>query len=171
MQQQPRPRLLGKLRSRLSAFDVKTPAGLPHGQPLPTMCGPLPKAVAGKPPMARNIVDGQIMEFLPGSAARRFLLRCLEKFKGEWHLIAAAHNLLKLHRLEKQRCNRSAQHRFAVFCFSMPLSCSEVPNWVGHNYDFVDSPKQPGTTNHLIPPAHNECLSVMGTSERMLLQY
>lgn len=163
MQQQPRPRRLGKLRSSLSAFDVTSLAGLPHGQPIPTMCGPLPKAVAGKPPMARNTVNGQIKECLSG-AARRFLLRCLEKLNGEWRLIAAAHNLLKLHRPEKQRCNRSAQHRFAVSCFSMPLPCSEGPTWIGHNYDFVDSPKQPGTTNHLMPPAHNECLPVMETS-------
>ena len=38
---------------------------------------------------------GQIKE---GRGLRRFLLRGLEKVDGEWHLIAATHNLLKLFR-------------------------------------------------------------------------
>jgi hypothetical protein len=40
-------------------------------------------------------VNGQIKEV---RGLRRFLLRALEKVDGEWHLIAATHNLLKLFR-------------------------------------------------------------------------
>jgi len=40
-------------------------------------------------------VNGQIKE---ARGLRRFLLRGLEKVDGEWHLIAATHNLLKLFR-------------------------------------------------------------------------
>jgi hypothetical protein len=36
-------------------------------------------------------VNGQIKE---GRGLRRFLLRGLEKVDGEWHMIAATHNLL-----------------------------------------------------------------------------
>ena len=47
-------------------------------------------------------VNGQIKE---GRGLRRFLLRGLEKVNGEWHLIAATHNLLKLfrHRRSQQQ--------------------------------------------------------------------
>lgn len=38
-------------------------------------------------------VNGEIKEC---RVLRRFLLRGLEKLHGEWHLIAATHNLLKL---------------------------------------------------------------------------
>jgi hypothetical protein len=38
-------------------------------------------------------VNGQIKEV---RGLRRFLLRGLEKVKGDWHLIAATQNLLKL---------------------------------------------------------------------------
>ena len=34
---------------------------------------------------------------------RRFLLRGLEKVDGEWHLIAATHNLLKLFRYRRSQ--------------------------------------------------------------------
>jgi hypothetical protein len=43
-------------------------------------------------------VNGQIKE---GRGLRRFLLRGLEKVDGEWHLIAATHNLLKLLRFTR----------------------------------------------------------------------
>jgi hypothetical protein len=46
--------------------------------------------------------NGQIKE---GHGLRRFLVRALEKVNGEWHLIAATHNLLKLfrHRRSQQQ--------------------------------------------------------------------
>ena len=48
-------------------------------------------------------VNGQIKE---ARSLRRFLLRSLEKVDGEWHLIAATHNLLKLFR--HRRAQRQA---------------------------------------------------------------
>ncbi len=45
-------------------------------------------------------VNGQIKE---GRELRRFLLRGLEKVKGEWHLTAAIHNLLKLFRFRRSQ--------------------------------------------------------------------
>jgi transposase len=93
---------------------------LPHGQPPPPKRGPMPKDADAKTRMARKLrsrkgsaiygqrkaivepVNGQIKE---GRGLRRFLLRGLEKVDGEWHLIAATHNLLKLFRF-----HRSQQH-------------------------------------------------------------
>ena len=51
-------------------------------------------------------VNGQIKEC---RGLRRFLLRGLEKVNGEWHLIAATHNLLKLF-----RCRRSQEQALAA---------------------------------------------------------
>ena len=45
-------------------------------------------------------VNGQIKEC---RGLRRFLLRGLEKVNGEWHLIAATHNLLKLFRYRRSQ--------------------------------------------------------------------
>jgi hypothetical protein len=45
-------------------------------------------------------VNGQIKEC---QGLRRFLLRGLEKVDGEWHLIAATHNLLKLFRYRRSQ--------------------------------------------------------------------
>ena len=89
---------------------------LPHGQPPPPQRGPLPRDADAKIRMARKLrskkgsaiyaqrkaivepVNGQIKE---GRGLRRFLLRGLEKVDGEWHLIAATHNLLKLFRYRR----------------------------------------------------------------------
>ena len=89
---------------------------LPHGQPPPPQRGPLPKDANAKTRMARKLrskkgswiyaqrkaivepVNGQIKE---ARGLRRFLLRGLEKVDGEWHLIAATHNLLKLFRYRR----------------------------------------------------------------------
>jgi hypothetical protein len=43
---------------------------------------------------------GQIKEV---RGLRQFLLRALEKVNGEWHLIAATHNLLKLFRFRRSQ--------------------------------------------------------------------
>jgi hypothetical protein len=43
-------------------------------------------------------VNGQIKD---GRSLRRFLLRGVEKVDGEWHVIAATHNLLKLSRFRR----------------------------------------------------------------------
>ncbi|MFM9087468.1 MAG: transposase, partial [Cyanobium sp.] len=92
---------------------------LPHGQPLPPKRGPLPREADARTRMARELrsklgcalyaqrkaivepVNGQVKEV---RGLRRFLLRGLRKVDGEWHLIAATHNLLKLfrHRRSKQ---------------------------------------------------------------------
>ena len=45
-------------------------------------------------------MNGQIKE---ARGLRRFLLRSLEKVDGEWHLIAATHNLLKLFRYRRSQ--------------------------------------------------------------------
>ncbi len=45
-------------------------------------------------------VNAQIKEV---RGLRRFLLRGLEKVNGEWHLIAATHNLLKLFRFKQSQ--------------------------------------------------------------------
>ena len=84
---------------------------LPHGQPLPPKRGRMPKDADAKTRMARKLrskkgsriyaqrkaivepVNGQIKEC---RGLRRFLLSGLEKVNGEWHMIAATHNLLKL---------------------------------------------------------------------------
>ena len=86
---------------------------LPHGQSPPPKRGPLPRDADVKTRMARKLrskkgetiyaqrkaivepVNGQIKE---ARGLRRFLLRGIEKVDGEWHLIAATHNLLKLFR-------------------------------------------------------------------------
>jgi transposase len=91
---------------------------LPHGQPPPPKRGPLPRNADAKARMARKIrckkgakiyaqrkaivepVNGQIKE---ARGLRRFLLRGLEKVSGEWHLIAATHNLLKLFRFRRSK--------------------------------------------------------------------
>ena len=93
-------------------------ARLQHGQPPPPKRGPLPKDADAKARMARKLrskkgsriyaqrkaivepVNGQIKE---ARGLRRFLLRGLEKVTGEWHLIAATHNLLKLFRLTRSQ--------------------------------------------------------------------
>ena len=85
----------------------------PHGQPLPPKRGPLPRDADARTRMARKLtskkgsvtyaqrkaivepVNGQIKE---ARRLRRFLLRGLEMLDGEWRLIAATHNLLKLFR-------------------------------------------------------------------------
>jgi hypothetical protein len=97
----------------------------PHGQPPPPQRGPLPRDADAKTRMARKLrskkgsriyaqrkaivepVNGQIKE---GRGLRRFLLRGLEKVDGEWHLIAATHNLLKLfrHRRSQQQAQWAA---------------------------------------------------------------
>jgi transposase len=89
---------------------------LPHGQPPPPKRGPLPRDADAKTRMARKLrskkgskiyaqrktivepVNGQIKE---ARGLRRFMLRGLEKVDGEWHLIAATHNLLKLFRYRR----------------------------------------------------------------------
>jgi len=38
-----------------------------------------------------------------GRGLRRFLLRRMEKVDGEWHVIAATHNLLKLFRYRRSQ--------------------------------------------------------------------
>jgi hypothetical protein len=85
----------------------------PHGQPLTPKRGPLPRDADVRARMARKLrsmrgsaiyaqrkaivepVNGQVKEV---RGLRRFLLRGLGKVDGEWHLIAATHNLLKLWR-------------------------------------------------------------------------
>jgi Transposase DDE domain len=91
---------------------------LPHGQPLPPKRGRMPKDADAKTRMARKLrskkgsriyaqrkaivepVNGQIKEC---RGLRRFLLRVLEKVNGEWHMIAATHNLLKLFRYRRSQ--------------------------------------------------------------------
>ena len=91
---------------------------LPHGQPPPPKRGPLPRDADAKARMARKIrskkgakiyaqrkaivepVNGQIKEV---RGLRRLLLQGLEKVNGEWHLIAATHNLLKLFRFRRSQ--------------------------------------------------------------------
>jgi transposase len=91
---------------------------LPHGQPLPPKRGPMPRDADAKTRMARKLrskkgskiyaqrkaivepVNGQIKE---ARGLRRFLLRSMEKVNGEWHLIAATHNLLKLFRFRRSQ--------------------------------------------------------------------
>jgi IS5 family transposase len=53
-------------------------------------------------------VNGQIKE---ARGLRRFLLRGLEKVNGEWHLIAATHNLLKLFRFRRSQQQALVGHR------------------------------------------------------------
>ena len=91
---------------------------LPHGQPLLPKRGPLPRKADARTRMARKLrskqgsaiyaqrkvivepVNGQIKE---ARGLRRFLLRGQEKVDGEWHLIAATHNLLKLFRYRRSQ--------------------------------------------------------------------
>ncbi len=100
-------------------IDVYIATGrLPHGQPPPPKRGPMPKDADAKTRMARKLrskkgsaiyaqrkaivepVNGQIKE---ARGLRRFLLRGLEKVNGEWYLIAATHNLLKLFRFRRSQ--------------------------------------------------------------------
>ena len=89
---------------------------LPHGQPLPPKVGAFPRDADPRSRMVRKLrskqgsaiyaqrqaivepVNGQIKEV---RGLRRFLLRGLENVHGEWHLIAATHNLLKLLRYRR----------------------------------------------------------------------
>jgi hypothetical protein len=86
---------------------------LPHWKPPPPQRGPLPKDADAKACMAASSderrypgnytrrkgivqeVNGQVKEC---RSLRRSLLRGLEKVDGEWHMIAAIHNLRKLFR-------------------------------------------------------------------------
>ncbi|MCP9886322.1 transposase, partial [Synechococcus sp. ATX 2A4] len=51
---------------------------------------------------ASQVNDGPCPE-KPDHLIRRFLLRGLEKVNGEWALIAATHNLLKLFRFRRSQ--------------------------------------------------------------------
>jgi hypothetical protein len=91
---------------------------LPHGQPPLPKRGRMPRDADAKTRMARKLrskqgsaiyaqrktivesVNGQIKE---ARGLRTFLLRGLEKVDGEWHLIAASHNLLKLFRFRRSQ--------------------------------------------------------------------
>src|SRR5207244_12296746 len=82
-----------------------------HDEPAPTANGRPPKGMTLKQEVARKLVTqrgaavyarrtaiveppfGQIKE---ARGFRRFLLRGLEKVRGEWSLITLTHNLLKL---------------------------------------------------------------------------
>jgi transposase len=84
-----------------------------HAAEEPPVCGRAPRVQTLKQAMARKLatkrgkaayakrkvtvepVFGQIKEV---RGFRRFLLRTLEKVRGEWALMALTHNLLKLHR-------------------------------------------------------------------------
>ncbi|MCX5944253.1 MAG: transposase [Cyanobacteria bacterium] len=97
-----------------------------HGQTPPLKCGPLPKDADAKTRMTRKLrskkgckiyaqrkaivepVNGQIKE---ARGLRRFLQRGLENVNGEWHLIAATHNLIKLFRSSDQSSRRWRQQR------------------------------------------------------------
>ena len=57
----------------------------------------MPKDADAKTRMARKHRSKK------GRELRRFLLRGLEKVKGEWHMIAATHNLLKLFRYRRSQ--------------------------------------------------------------------
>jgi len=70
-------------------------SGEPHQRP------PIPRQLKRIYAQRKAIVEpvnGQIKEV---RGLRRFLLRGLEKVDGEWHLIAATHNLLKLFRFRR----------------------------------------------------------------------
>lgn len=79
---------------------------LPHGQPQPPQRRPLPTDADAKTRMVRKLRSKQgtriyahhkaIVE--PGRGLRLWQSRGLEKVDGEWHLIAATHNLPKLFR-------------------------------------------------------------------------
>lgn len=87
-----------------------------HGESPPTVHGRPPKDMTLKAEMRRKLatkrgrkmygrrkgivepVFGQIKE---ARGFRRFLLRGLEKVRGEWSLITATHNLLKLYRAQQ----------------------------------------------------------------------
>jgi hypothetical protein len=89
-----------------------------HGQPPPPKRGPIPRGARAKARMARKLrskkgsriyaqrkaivepVHGQIKEV---RGLRRFLLGGPEKVDGEWHLIAATHNMLKLFRYRRSQ--------------------------------------------------------------------
>ena len=91
---------------------------LSHGQPPVPKRGPWPRDADAMTRMARKLrskkgsaiyaqrkaivepVNGQIKE---ACSLRRFLLRALEKVNGEWHLIAATHNLLRLVRFQRSQ--------------------------------------------------------------------
>ena len=86
---------------------------LKHGERLPPVRGRPPKNLDAKGKMSRKLrtkagravyakrkcivepVFGQCKE---GRGFRRFLLRGLDKVRGEWSLICTGHNLLKLYR-------------------------------------------------------------------------
>ncbi|MFZ0407802.1 MAG: IS1182 family transposase [Cyanobium sp.] len=94
-----------------------------HGQPPPSICGPIPKGLDAKGKMARKLrkkegreiyakrktivepVFGQTKE---ARGLRRFLLRGLEKVNSEWTIWGMTHNLNKLWRyLKQQRCQEA----------------------------------------------------------------
>ncbi len=95
----------------------------PHGQPPPTIFGPIPKDLDAKGRMARKLrkkagreiyakrktivepVFGQTKE---ARGLRRFLLRGLEMVNGEWLLWGTTHNLNKLWRFLKRQNQQEA---------------------------------------------------------------
>ena len=85
-----------------------------HNQPLPPAPrGPIPRSATLRDRMRRKLQNGAgsriyaerkiIVEPVYGQIKqargfRQFLLRGLEKVRGEWSLVCTGHNLLKLHR-------------------------------------------------------------------------
>lgn len=84
---------------------------LPHGQLLPPKRGPLPRDADARTRMAckpginkgsaiydqrKAIIDPMNVQIKEARRLRRFVLRCLKKVDGEWHLIVSTHNLLNL---------------------------------------------------------------------------
>jgi len=86
-----------------------------HNQPAqPALCGRIPKSAtlvermkrklktkAGRAIYARRktIVEPVFGQIKQAQGFRQFLLRGVEKVRGEWALVCTTHNLLKLHRL------------------------------------------------------------------------
>ena len=85
-----------------------------HNQPLPPAPrGPIPGSATLRDRMRRKlqtgagrriyaerkiIVEPVYGQIKPARGFRQFLLRGLEKVRGEWSLVCTGHNLLKLHR-------------------------------------------------------------------------
>jgi len=88
---------------------------VPHGErPGPCSLGPLPTDATRVDPMERKlqtktgatvyaarkaIVEPLIGQIKQARGFRQFLLRGVEKVRGEWALVVAKHNVLRLYRL------------------------------------------------------------------------
>ena len=95
-----------------------SPDRLKHGEDPPKVRGRMPKDITTEDRMRRKVRTEQgrdtyslrketiepVFGQIKNKGLRQFLLRGLEKVKGEWSLVCTGHNLTKLWRIKGEVC-------------------------------------------------------------------